>query len=59
MIVMTFHDWKLDFTEGLDSSSEVGEVQVSIDLATRYAKVLCTVRVIIILFTVHQARQFY
>ena len=59
---MSFHDWALDFTEGLDiveeGLDEVEEVQVSIDLVTRYARVLRTVRVITILFTVHRARRF-
>ena len=53
---MTFHDWALDFTEDLDSGSEVGEAQVNIDPVTHYVQ-LRSVRVLIILFTVHRARR--
>ena len=55
---MTFRDLALDFTEGLDSDSNVGEVQVHIDPVIHYTRVLHTTRVITILFTVHLARQF-
>ena len=55
---MPFRNLALDFTEGLDSDTNVGEVQVSIDPVTHYTRVLCTTRVITILFTVHLARQF-
>ena len=58
MIVMTLRDWAFDVAKDLDSGSEVEEVHISIDPATHYARVLCTVRVITILFTVHPARQF-
>ena len=52
---MIFHDWALDFTEDLDPGSEFEEVQVNIDPVTHYVRVLRTVRVLIILFTVHRA----
>ena len=52
---MPFRDLALDFTEGLDSDTNVGEVQVSIDPVTCYARVLRTMRVTTILFTVHRA----
>ena len=53
---MPFRDLVLDFTEGLDSDTNIGEVQVSIDPVTHYTRVLGTTRVITILFTVHLVR---
>ena len=55
---MPFRDLALDFTEGLDSDTNIGEVQVNIDPVTHYTKVLYTTRVVTILFTVHLARRF-
>ena len=53
---MPFRELVLDFTKGLDSDANVGEVQFSIDPVTHYTRVLCTMRVVTILFTVHLAR---
>ena len=55
---MPLHNLILDFTEGLDSSTSTEEVQVNIDPVTHYTRVLYTMRVVTILFTVHLARRF-
>ena len=55
---MPFQNLVLDLTEGLDSDTSIGEVQVNIDPVTHYTRVLYTTRVVTILFTVHLARRF-